>query len=197
MNPISRLLVVTLSEVKESLRIDDSFTTALSMPSVPNSTTHTIQDLGTLKTGNWVTVENVDTRISAIDYAEKIIMLTEPVSEFQLSTGTPVSYHFQNTMLMNLIEAAKSELDIFLGNDFIVGYEQVILEAQVVTVPLVRIPPEVKRWILGKVALDYSKPEATVGSVSIREVGSTRYRGWMFDDGGLYGGIEHLRKIPL
>lgn len=181
-------LIVTLSEAKTWLRLDDSVETRLIQPSEANSVIHRVEDARGLKAGDWITLGGVDAKISYVDYSENNIILDRNVSIHILSENTPLTYHHQNSILMNLIEAAKVEADEYMGNDFQVP---VVVNGAVAGYA-VAIPAAVKTWVLGYVAHHYAKPEVGLQASSVREVGSNRW-----DTSTMYEGIRQYRLIPF
>ncbi len=124
MGTISDNLIITLSEAKQWLRVDDYYIFGLSQPSTPGVLTHYIYDddsmseFGVLAVGNYVTLAGRDVRIVGVNPTDKTITVDTVILE-GLPTGSKLTYHHQNNILMGLIDAGKSILDTHLNNDFI------------------------------------------------------------------------------
>ncbi len=202
MGTISDNLIIGLPEVKQWLRVDDDFIFGLSQPSASGTLTHYIYDndsmseFGALTIGNYVTLAGRDVRIVGVDPTDRTITVDAIILE-ELPTGTKLTYHHQNNILMDLIDAGKSTLDTHLNNDFIEYEETYVYNHSSYYYylndiePVIRIPPEIKAWVLGYIALQYGRPELTLAIETTREQGSRHYKG------DIYESVEHLRRIPL
>lgn len=187
MKTVQTYLEVNLEEAKSWLRLNDDLEATLTLATVAGGTVHKISDLSGLRAGRWVTVAGIDCKITYVDYMESNIVVDRPVSINPLTEGTPVTFHHQNGLIQTSIQAAKGKADEYLNNSF----STTVLAGGVLTT-VVSIPPEVKEWVLTVVALMYEKPEATLVSDSLREIGSRRFENDLF-----YSGIQHLRMYPL
>lgn len=187
MGPVERYLEVTLTDAKDWLRLDDDLEAALTIATPAEGLVHTISSIAGLRAGRWVTISGVDVKIIHVDFGTNAIVVDRPASINILTIGTPVTYHHQNGILMNAIQSGKGKADAYVNNSFLT----MALVGGVLT-PVVSIPSEVREWVLSYVALMYEKPEATLVSDSLREIGSRR-----FENELLYTGLTHLRRIPL
>lgn len=188
MGVIADNLVLGLDEIKQYLRVDDELETTLMLATAADGYDYTLSSVVGLKANHYVTIGGFDAKITYISYGERLIVLDRLISDRPMGEGTPVTYHFQNNMFITLAEAAKSQLDRYLDNDF-TYYVTSILDNSLI--PIVRIPEEVKFWVLGKIARDYVIPEVGLISRSQSEQGHVRFG----DD--IYDSVNHLRRIVV
>ena len=181
-------LTLTLSEIHQHLRLDPEFETILSASSEPGALSHAFESVDGLRAHTYITIGGVDAKITYIDVGNRIVVLDRVVTPLALTAGTIVTYHFQNTMLIDFAEAAKSMLDNYLDNPF---YVNVFDPVNMVMVKTIRIPAEIRVWVLNQIAYWYIHPENSVSSRSQREQGSMVFNKDMFE------GVNHLKLFFL
>lgn len=164
---------VSLSEMKTWLRILDVRVASVPQDVAGGSTTIPLDSLLGLKRNLYLTIEDVSYQIDLIDYNAQTVTLKDPL-EHPVSLDTPVWAHPHDALLISLIQSVKSEADQYLNNPFTNG-----------------VPPEVKTWVMKRVAQQYDQPEAGISRVSVDDSGSKTYG----DD--VYSDINHLRLTPL
>lgn len=167
-------LEVPLAEAKEWLRVTDLLITTVTSTVTVGSSIIPVDDASSLKKNLYLTVNDISYLITFVDYDANTIEIQGTVDE-EISASAPVYAHPHDRLIMRLIAASKSEADNYLNNPF---KDNVI-------------PPEVKTWVLRRVALHYERPEAGVIRVSVDDAGSKTYG----DD--VYADINHLRLYPL
>ena len=166
-------LQVSLSEVKDWLRLTDVLVGRVDQFVDEDATEVQLDDVEFLNKGMYLTIDRNSYRIESVDYLAKTVEVSPAMPE--TFENTPVYSHPHDQMLINMVEAAKFDADEYLNNPFIHG-----------------VPPQVKNWILMKVALDYERPEAGVERTRIDKGGEKWY-----DEELIYNGIQHLRMYPV
>lgn len=164
---------ISLVEVKEWLRLTDVLVGKVTVATLANATAVTLDSVEMINKNMYLTIDDESYLISSINYGSKVVTVASLIVEV-VSVGTPVYIHPHDRMLMRMILETKSFCDEYLNNPFILG-----------------VPPEVKSWILKKIALDYDRPEASVSRVELDNRSGKTFLGNLYED------IDHLRMYPL